>query len=114
MDLSTQGYERNETLSYLREPHVDGVEELLAVDVLRHVLDVGERVLQRPLLRRDDHAVEVRVHHVRAEPLELADQLHEELLHQVEQGLAERGVVEEGVCRPGESNKADTWLAGMD
>ena len=45
------------------------------------------------------HPVEVRVHDDGPEPLELRDELDEQLLHEVEQGLPQGRIVQESVRR---------------
>ena len=52
--------------------------ELLAADAVGDVLDVAQRVLQAALLGADDEAAEVGVDDLRAQALELGDQLQAE------------------------------------
>jgi hypothetical protein len=52
--LSIKKTKSNLNLFNLRDSHVDGVEEIFAADVGRDVVDVGQSVIKRSLLRAND------------------------------------------------------------
>ena len=79
--------------------HVEGVKQLPRLDAAQDEPDVRAGVRHALLLSAHHDLAEIRVDDGGAQALELPDELHEELLHELVDHAAERRLVQQGAGR---------------